>query len=146
VIRAVLDANALVSGFASARDPASTPGELVRRWRAEAFELIVSEHLRAEVLRTFREPYFRRQLSPAQAGRATALLRYRATQIPLTVEVHDVATHPEDDLVLATAVSARAEYLVTGDEKLQRLGSYEGVRIVSPRAFLEILQREQKEE
>jgi predicted nucleic acid-binding protein len=48
-----------------------------------------------------------------------------------------VATHPEDDLVLATAISAKAEYLVSGDTKLQRLGTYEGVKIVSPREFLE---------
>jgi predicted nucleic acid-binding protein len=50
-----------------------------------------------------------------------------------------VATHPEDDLVLATAVSAHADYLVTGDRKLQRLGSYQGVRILSPREFLAVL-------
>jgi predicted nucleic acid-binding protein len=60
--------------------------------------------------------------------------------VEITVEVRGVATHPEDDLILATAISARADYLVTGDRQLQALGSYQGVQIVSPRQFLTILQ------
>jgi predicted nucleic acid-binding protein len=52
-------------------------------------------------------------------------------------EVHGVATHSEDDLILATAVSAEADYLVMGDRKLQDLVTYEGVTIASPRQFLD---------
>lgn len=33
----------------------------------------------------------------------------------------------------------KAEYLVTGDKKLQDLRTYEGVTIVSPREFLDTL-------
>jgi predicted nucleic acid-binding protein len=42
-----------------------------------------------------------------------------------------------DDVLLATAVGARADTIVTGDQDLLVLGSYEGVGILSPRAFLE---------
>jgi predicted nucleic acid-binding protein len=41
-----------------------------------------------------------------------------------------------DDLILATALSAQADYLVTGDSQLQGLGAYRGVAIISPREFL----------
>jgi uncharacterized protein len=145
MIRAVLDANVLASGFAGSRLPASTPGALLRRWRAGAFELIVSAQLRTEVRDTLRDPYFRRRLSPAQISRAAALLRYQATETPITCTVRGVATHPEDDRVLAAAVSAQVDYLVTGDRKLQRLGSYGGVRIVSPQAFLTLLAAQEGE-
>jgi predicted nucleic acid-binding protein len=33
------------------------------------------------------------------------------------------------------AVSGQADYLVTGDKKLQALGAYRGVAIVSPAIF-----------
>jgi predicted nucleic acid-binding protein len=56
------------------------------------------------------------------------------------VTVTGVATHPEDDLVLAAAVSAGADYLVTGDRKLQALDTFEGVRILSPRQFLDMIE------
>jgi hypothetical protein len=44
-----------------------------------------------------------------------------------------VATHPEDDLILATALSGAADYLITGDSKLQKLGTFQSVTILSPR-------------
>jgi uncharacterized protein len=143
MIRAVLDANALASGFAGARLPESTPGELIRRWQAGAFELVSSEPLLRELVTTLRQAYFRARLSPARQSRAAALVRYGATQIPLTVPVNGVATHPEDDMVLATAVSANVDYLVTGDERFRRqVPTYQGVRLVSPAEFLAILQEE----
>lgn len=70
---------------------------------------------------------------------AVALLRDEATITPITTIVQGVATHQEDDLILATAVSAGADYLVTGDQQLQALGSYRGVTILSTRAFLNVL-------
>lgn len=51
-----------------------------------------------------------------------------------------VAGDPKDDMIVATAVAARAAYLVTGDRRhLLPLDSYGGVRIVPVRAFLELL-------
>ncbi|MEO7190271.1 MAG: putative toxin-antitoxin system toxin component, PIN family [Vicinamibacterales bacterium] len=46
-----------------------------------------------------------------------------------------------DDVVLATAVAAEANTIVTGDQDLLVLGSYQGISIVSPRSFLERLDR-----
>lgn len=67
------------------------------------------------------------------------LIRLRARLTPLSIEVHGIATHPEDDLILATALSAPVDYLVTGDRKLQALGVYQGVAILTSRAFLDLL-------
>ncbi|MCC7021329.1 MAG: hypothetical protein IT338_00795 [Thermomicrobiales bacterium] len=53
-----------------------------------------------------------------------------------------MATHPEDDLILATAVACRASYLVTGDRKLRAVGAFRGVAILSPREFLTRLEDE----
>ena len=68
-----------------------------------------------------------------------ALLRQEATLVPIIAPVHGVAPDTEDDLVLATAMSGQADYLVTGDAAFQDLQTYRGIWIVSPRAFLEIL-------
>jgi putative PIN family toxin of toxin-antitoxin system len=47
---------------------------------------------------------------------------------------------PKDDMVVATALAAGAGYLVTGDRRhLLALGEHEGVRILGPRAFLDLL-------
>lgn len=142
MITAVLDANALASGFVG-RNPQSAVVQALDAWRLGRYGLIISEHLLDELVHTFEDRYFQRRLTPSQMIRAQSLLRRRATLTPITVEVHGVATHPEDDLVLAAAVSAKADYLVTGDGKLQEIGSYEGVTIVSPRKFVENLAERQ---
>lgn len=43
----------------------------------------------------------------------------------------------KDLQVLGTAITAKAEYLVTGDRHLLELKKYRGIRIVSPREFLQ---------
>jgi uncharacterized protein len=60
---------------------------------------------------------------------------------PITVSVSGVATHPEDDLVLAAAVSAKVDYLVTGDANLRKVDRFQGVNILSPREFLFLLEQ-----
>jgi predicted nucleic acid-binding protein len=40
---------------------------------------------------------------------------------------------------IAAAVEGRAAFLVTGDPHLLALSEYGGVRVVSPRAFLDLL-------
>jgi uncharacterized protein len=95
-----------------------------------------------ELRRTLATPYLSRFLTEEEREQAVILLETEAILTPLTAQVSGVATHPEDDLILATAVSAQVDYLVTGDRRLrERVPSYQGVRLVSPREFLEILEQ-----
>lgn len=57
----------------------------------------------------------------------------------ITHSVSGVASHPEDDRVLEAARSADADYLVTGEGPFQKVESYGGVAIISPRTFRDIL-------
>jgi len=43
-----------------------------------------------------------------------------------------VCRDSDDDAILATAIAARADLLVTGDKDLLLLGSYEGIPIITP--------------
>lgn len=70
------------------------------------------------------------------------LLRTKAIMVSLTTEVTGVATHPEDDLILATAVASGVASLVNGDRKLRALGTFRGVSLLSPRGFLARLEDE----
>ena len=128
-----IDTNVLASGFVG--DPrVSPPAAILDAWRQRLFTVALSEHIFGEPSDTFALSYFRRRLSAAEAEANVTLLRQRTRIVPLTVSVAGVATHPEDDLVIATAVSASADYLVTGDRPLiRRVPTYEGVRLLSPR-------------
>lgn len=110
-------------------------------WFAGSFELVTSKHVTTEIERTLAKPFFATRIGAADTDLATASLVERATRVDLSVAIRGPATHPEDDRVLATVVSACADYLVTGDAQLQTLGSFRGVTILSPRDSLMILDR-----
>jgi putative PIN family toxin of toxin-antitoxin system len=140
MIRAVLDVNVLVSGFPA---PTGIPAAIIDQWLDGTFELVVSEHILNGVRRAWERPYFQARYAVDRADRQLRLLPRRATQVLPAATVHGVAEHDEDDLVLATAVAGNADYLVTGDRALLRLGSFERIAIVSPRDFLEVLLKDE---
>jgi len=138
VISAVLDTNTIVSATIV---PHGLPAQLLQTGRSQRFRWITSMVIIDEVTRTLHRPRIQRKypVSSADVDRMRELLERETFVSRISAQVQGVATHPEDDLIVATAVSAQADYLVTGDLQLQRLGSYQAVTIVSPRRFLEVL-------
>lgn len=63
-------------------------------------------------------------------------LRLRVRIVEPTPVRSPVSRDADDDVVLATAVAAGATVIVTGDQDLLVLDRYNGIDIVSPRAFL----------
>ncbi|MDQ3693442.1 MAG: putative toxin-antitoxin system toxin component, PIN family [Chloroflexota bacterium] len=138
MIFAVFDTNVLASGTLGLTEPKSTPGELLRRWRARAFQLIVSDPILVELTATLASPYFIRRLTPAEIEDGLTRLRVEARRQPIITYVAGVAAHSEDDVIIATALSAGAPFLVTGDKALLKRDSYQGTRILTPRQFLTV--------
>jgi predicted nucleic acid-binding protein len=128
MIGVVLGANVLAPGFLNR---GSASGELINLWQREVYELVVSEHLLAELTRTYTDPYFQCRIESGEVALIT----------DLTVSVTGVATQPRDDLVLSTALSGKASLLGTRDRQLLKLGAFREVRIASPGQLLEELRR-----
>jgi predicted nucleic acid-binding protein len=137
VIRIVLDANVLAPGFAYRSPSAAT--RLVDLWRQEVYELVISEHLLQEFIRTYSDRYYRRFVTPEQVERFEFLLRQDAVMTELIVPVLGVATQPKDDLIHSTGISAGATYLATRDRQLLKLGRYQGMQILHPADLVALL-------
>ena len=136
----VLDANILAS-MALARS-GGVLATILEAWLRGQFIAVVSDHILTELRRTLANPYFSSRLPSQDAATYLAFVRTAARHVSVSVQVRGVATHPEDDLVLATALSAGTEYLVTGDRRfLSRVPQYQGVRLVSPSDFVGVLDR-----
>ena len=136
-MRVVLDANVLISGLLARKRPTTTLGCLISALEALKFRLVTSEVILAEVRRN--AP---RLLAPAGASESDLrdYLRYLVDTseiVEVTDVVTGVASHREDDRILATAVLGEVEFLVTGDKQLLALNEYRGVRIITPREFVD---------
>lgn len=136
-MRVVVDTNTLASG--SLGKSGSPVTGVVDAWRAGTFVLVVSPDILDELSRTLAKPYFTEHLTPDDIAAFFDLLHIAAELVTVAGTLAGIATHPEDDRILEAAITARADYLVTGDTKLQNLKQFQGVTIVSARQFVTLL-------
>src|SRR3954449_13366785 len=141
MICAVLDTNVLAS--AAIAHPGTTLATILDTVVANRFDVAISEYILVALRRTLATPYYAARITPAAAARYVQLLISLGTTVRITTSVQGVASHPEDDPILATALSVRADCLVTGDRRLRdRVPSFQGIPLVSPAEFLDILTRQ----
>ena len=137
MIRAVFDTNVLASGAIAMTGPAAA---LIDAWRHGEVQVVVSSHILGELDRALSNAYFVAWLDPDTRNAFLTVARTTSTVVSITAPVPTVASTLEDNLVLATAESAGARYLVTGDAELLRIGQYKGTVILSPRQLHDLLE------
>ena len=130
-MRVFLDTNVLVSAFAS------------RGLCADLFELVLLEHdlvLGRNVLRELRKALRGKvKLSTARTSEIVDFVSGESVQVVEKVDPARAEVDADDAIVLGEALAGQAEIFVTGDAALLDLGSIEGLVVVSPRSFWEIL-------
>ena len=114
------------------------PAQIVARWLAGEFELVVSELLLAELERAFAYPKLSARLAAADAAQFVGLLRSAAVIAPDRPNPPRRSPDPGDDYLLALA-EGQSALLVSGDQHL--LGLADRFPVRTPRAFLEALER-----
>lgn len=134
-MQVVLDTNVLISALLL---ESSLPAQLLTHWRRGRFQLLTALPQFDELQRVTRYPKIRERLKPALAGRLVNALRELAVLVEPLQSV-DVSPDPYDNYLLAIALGADADYLVTGDKSdLLFLGKHGGTRIQSVRDFLSL--------
>lgn len=135
-VLAVFDVNTLASAAATR---AGLPGQVVDLAVDGLVAAAVSEQMLDKLGDVLQRPYFRERLDAQQRERFIDAFREVARTEDPDPNIVGIADDEEDDLVLGTAVAANADFLVTGDTGLLRIGEHGGVRIVTAREFLAIL-------
>ena len=131
-MRVVLDTNTLVSAVLS---PLGPPRRLLDDARAQVFQLCSSPVLMAELLDVVSREKFAKRMAEAgltPLGIVGEIRRLAIMAVPADVP-RVVANDADDDHVLACAIAAQADLIVSGDRHLLGLGdSYQGIAIATP--------------
>jgi hypothetical protein len=141
MMRIVLDANVLVSAVLS---PDGTPARILEAWRAEQFDVVISDAIVEEIDRVLYYPKIirRHRWSEEHMQHFLDDLAHLAVVTPGQLTLAVLANDPPDIRYLACTVEGDAADIASGDEDLLQLGIYQGIRIITPRQFLDLL-REQ---
>lgn len=132
-MRVVIDTNVFVSGLML---PASVPGRILAAAHSGAFEIVLSEPILQEISTALYYPKVRKRIavSDGDLDRYVQALRFMADVIDHPGVVVHVPGDKDDDVILATLLVGKADWLVTGDAALLALaGRYP---IVTPATFV----------
>ncbi len=129
----MLDSNVIISGLGFG----GKPREILEALRKGEIEVVISPFIVAEVRKSLGEDV---HLDDTTAESSIDRLSRRCIVLDPSPEATIVAANPADNRVLDCAVQGDAEFLVTGDKRhLLPLKEYQGVKIVSPAEFLDVL-------
>jgi putative PIN family toxin of toxin-antitoxin system len=139
-IRTVLDTNLLVAWALMGERPARR-SEAIRDCVQAVLtrgELLASDATLAELRTVLLRPGFDRYKPARERERLLATIEAKARLVQPAEEVR-LCRDPEDDMFLAVALAADADWLVTVDKQLLSVRSVGRTRIVRPERFLENL-------
>ena len=128
-MRAVFDTNVLVAAFVTE----GICSKLLTRGRKKEFDLIICP----VVLQEFDRVLIKKFSATRNEARNTLQIVSEAIHsvVHPSQSVSSVCRDPDDDAILACALEARADYLVTGDVDLLGLKVFKGIPIITPRDF-----------
>lgn len=136
-MRLVLDTNVVVSAMLWQ----GAPSRLLEVAERGAIKLFTCHELIAELLRVLNRPKFTNRLSTIASNPQilTQLYRSASSHIDLPTAIPRISRNPNDDVVLACAVEAAADAIVSGDGDLLVLGHHQGILILSVSQILKQL-------
>jgi putative PIN family toxin of toxin-antitoxin system len=128
--RVVLDSNVLISAILFG----GSPGRVLDLVITGAVRCGISPPILDEVREVLQRSKF--GFTAEQALVIVEELHGLCQLVEPTLRVRAVLSDPDDDMVLECAQAAKADTIVSGDRDLLNLVCYQGIRILSPAAYL----------
>ena len=126
-MRLVLDTNVVASALLWG----GVPPLLLQAGREKRIELFTSAALLAELTDVLGRRKFDRKIAASTLTVDQLVDRYAALAgLVRPTPTPRIAPDPDDDVVIGTALAAKADLIVTGDKPLLSVAEHQGVRIV----------------
>ena len=130
-MKIVLDANVIIAAFA-----ARGLCESIMEVCLSDHEILLCDELLEEILRNLR---LKIKLPTKIVDDIGDLLMEQVSMIDPVPLFPDICRDPDDAKILGLAVAADANYIVTGDKDLLVLKEFQGILILNPRGFSNLL-------
>jgi uncharacterized protein len=114
------------------------PAQLLHAWEAQKFDLLLSPSILADIHRVLHYPRIqkRHQWDTERIERFIQTLTTDTILTPAQLELGVVKDDPDDNKIIVCAVEGNADYIVSSDIHLAKLGTYQGIPIVPPRQLV----------
>jgi putative PIN family toxin of toxin-antitoxin system len=132
-MKVVLDTNIWVSAVIWG----GIPDEILLLEQTKILTIAMSQQLLNELERTFNKPKLQPKLKALGLIVSTLMNLIRESVVLYVIDEMTVPElrDPDDSIVLATAIAAKADVIITGDRDLLILAEYQDINIMSARDF-----------
>jgi len=130
-MKVVIDTNIFVSSFLG-----GNPRRIIDLWKKGRITLCLSK----DILDEYFEVLQRIGLKNEEELKELLSLLSKGFNIIFTAKtpkINAVKDDPDDDKFIECAVALKAEVIVSGDKAVKEIGDYMGIRILSPRQFVD---------
>jgi putative PIN family toxin of toxin-antitoxin system len=134
MLKVVLDTNVIVSAL----NFAGKPAEIFDLAIAGEIANITSDRIITEVKHILIRKF---SWEAEEAEHAGALLQFISEMVNPKRQLN-VVSHEPDNRILECAMESQADFIISGDHHLADLGAFQGVRIVNPATFLNLIEGE----
>ncbi|MCD6247955.1 MAG: putative toxin-antitoxin system toxin component, PIN family [Hadesarchaea archaeon] len=137
MLRIVVDTNVFISSLIRG----GKPRQLIFKIDGVNVKLVSSEPLLKELVSILAKDKIRRYVSRRDVEEFLKYLGKRMVLVEIKSGFKVVKDDPKDDVVLNTAYSAKADYIVSGDKHLTSLRRFKSIKVVTANEMLKILGR-----
>lgn len=122
--------------YISALNFGGIPDEVLALARMGHIQLYISRPILQEIAGVLERKFL---WSEPRASQAVGAIEEFAILVSPEFTIHHITEDEPDNRILECAVEAKANFIISGDQDLLRLRTYEDIKILKPREFLEAL-------
>jgi putative PIN family toxin of toxin-antitoxin system len=132
--KVVLDTNVIVSGLNFQK---GNPAKILLLVASEEIINVISRPILNETRRILVDKFF---WTREEVESAEAWLKTFSKSVNPQSHISIIADDP-DNRILECAVEGKADFIISGDHHLTKLGNYQGIKIVDPATFWTLMTR-----
>lgn len=134
MVKSVNDTNVWVAGI---HWPTGARHLILLHWQQRRFQHFISADILFEIIRMLRQVF---GYSDEKLYDWYWLLIAGSTFVAPQLSPNVIAEDPDDNKLIACALTGQVDYIVSEDKGLHRLGQYQSFRVVDKQGFLRILE------
>src|SRR3989304_2002469 len=102
-----------------------------------AFTLVTSKEIMTELYRVLHYPRILKQFNPSKddIDEFIGMIMEHALLAKGRYSLHEIKEDPSDDMFLACAMEAEADFIVSRDPHLRNLKQFHGIKIINVKEF-----------
>lgn len=133
-MRIVLDTNVFISGIFWEGNFCS---QIIDKWRTGEFELISSPETIQELIETLK--CFKIKLDEELIESWRNIIIENSVIVEISKSLELIKEDPEDNKFISTAMSGKADFIISQDKHLLKVRAYQAIKIIEPKEFLDLI-------